>query len=147
MMYLVIKCNELGDQWECDADRQPVCLTNDYSKYDKRGYEIYKVNEDNTFTLIRDYDTVSKEEMVIAIWNNSDFEYEEEPDKIITICEGDRENVTTSMIKKLKKEYHFSETIKEIALDIRGSGSYGEEVNGKWIVFGEKCDDYVSRGY
>lgn len=56
MKYLVMKCNELSDQWECDADRTPVCITEDKRKYWKMGFEIYKINKDNTFTLIKKYE-------------------------------------------------------------------------------------------
>ena len=54
MKYLVMKCDELMDAYECDADRTPICLTDDYSNYGQ-GYEIYELNEDNTFELIRSY--------------------------------------------------------------------------------------------
>ena len=43
MKYLIVKCVELGDQWECDANRFPLCLVNNYAKYNKYGYEIYKI--------------------------------------------------------------------------------------------------------
>lgn len=56
MMYLVIECVELHDQYECDVSRTPVCLTDDYLEYDKVGYEVYKVLEDNTFELIKSYE-------------------------------------------------------------------------------------------
>lgn len=55
-MYLIIKCHELNDQYECDADRTPICLTHDYSKFKKYGYEIYEVRENNTFKLIKEYE-------------------------------------------------------------------------------------------
>lgn len=145
MKYLVVRCVELGDQWECDADRRPVCLTEDYSKYDKHGYEIYKLNKDGTFTLVRNYEDVTKEEMVIAVWNNINH-YENKPNKIIPICDGDRDYVTSSIIKKIKQTYHFTDSVEEIESDIFCSGAHGEEIKGKWVVFGEKFDDYISKG-
>ena len=146
MKYLVVRCVELGDQWECDADRRPVCLTEDYSKYDKQGYEIYKLNKDNTFTLVRNYEDVTKEEMVVAIWKNVNH-CENKPSKYITICGGDRDYVTSSTIEKVKKTYHFADSIEDIESDISCSGYHGEEINGKWVVFGEKFDDYISKGF
>ena len=56
MKYLVIECWELADQYECDADRIPICVTDDYSSYNKRGYEIYKIEENGNLTKIRDYE-------------------------------------------------------------------------------------------
>lgn len=57
MKYLIIKCKELADQFECDAERIPICITDDMSKYNYRyGYEIYKINNDGSLTLIKEYD-------------------------------------------------------------------------------------------
>ena len=56
MMYLIIKCDELSDQWECDAYREPICITEDYSQYNKLGYEIYEILADGNLRNIKDYD-------------------------------------------------------------------------------------------
>ena len=78
MKYLIIRCDELRDQWECDADRTPICLTDDYSKYNCRGYEIYEIQKDNTFKLIREYNDITIEEIVIAIYS-LEAEYTDDP--------------------------------------------------------------------
>ena len=57
MKYLIVKCKELEDQLECDADRIPICITDDISKYKYRyGYEIYKIRSDGSLTLMKGYD-------------------------------------------------------------------------------------------
>lgn len=57
MKYLVIKCEELSDQWECDADRVPVYVGDNIKKYYwKYGYEIYEIKVDGTLKKIQDYD-------------------------------------------------------------------------------------------
>lgn len=56
MKYLVVKCVELMDAYECDADRTPICITDNYTKYNRRGYEIYSINKNGTLKKIRDYD-------------------------------------------------------------------------------------------
>lgn len=61
MKYLIIKCDELSDQYECDADRTPICMTDNYSKYCGYGYEIYELQKDNTFKLIKDYEDYIEE--------------------------------------------------------------------------------------
>lgn len=61
MKYLIIQCDELGDQWECDADRTPICMTNDYSKYGGYGYEVYKLKSNGTFELVKEYTKEIKE--------------------------------------------------------------------------------------
>ena len=56
-MYLIIKCDELGDQWECDAKRIPLRIVTDYSPYMEYGYEVYKIDKKTgNLTLIQEYD-------------------------------------------------------------------------------------------
>lgn len=145
--YLIIKCDELGDQWECDANRTPICLTNDYDKYNTMGYEIYKIKENGTFELIRNYDDVTNEYMCVYWWNDEDKVEEQSPDKIIKIQKGDRDNVTKSLIKKIKQQYHFTDTIKEIERNIYCSGYHSELIDNKWTVFGETFDNWFPYGY
>lgn len=142
-MYLVVRCEELGDQYECDANRVPICLTEDYDKYNKQGYEIYKVLADNTFERIREYDEITKEDMVVAIWSSADA-YNDEPTELIHICDGDRNAVTTDMIKTIKRKYHFKESIKDIKLDISSYGTHTEETEDNGIiVFAERFDGVI----
>lgn len=145
--YLIIKCDELGDQWECDANRTPVCLTDNYDKYNKRGYEVYQIKTNGTFELIRNYEDITNERMCLYYWNDENTVEEQKPDKIIEIKKGNRDNVTTSLIKKIKQEYHFTETIKQIERDIRCCGCHSELINNKWVVFGEIFDDWYPYGY
>ena len=56
MKYLIIKCKELKDQWECDVDRAPICITNDFNKFNKFGYEIYEIRANGTLRLLKDYE-------------------------------------------------------------------------------------------
>ena len=150
MMYLVVECTELSDQFECDANREPICLTEDYAKYNRMGYEIYKVNEDNTFTLIRNYDDVTKKEIVVTYWEEINTEDEDDliEKKVISIKKGNRNDVTKSLIKNIKKKYHLSETIDNIYLEIQNTGAYGEEIgHHQYISIGEKYDNYISRWY
>ena len=55
--YLIIKCDELGDQWECDAYRTPLGITNDISLWkDLRGYDIYKIKSNGKLEMVKDYE-------------------------------------------------------------------------------------------
>lgn len=139
MKYLVVKCTELGDQWECDADREPICLTNDFAKFDKYGYEIYEITSGNTFKLVKKYDTSSEEGVAIYKWHNADeFDEDDEPDEIIAIFKNHtRDMYTKSKIKQIKSEYHFEDSIDDIYNDMRCSGVHAEEINGEWVVIGE----------
>lgn len=56
-MYLIVKCDELWDQYECDANRKPLCVVTDYNPYKKHGYEVYKIDrKTGNLTLIQEYD-------------------------------------------------------------------------------------------
>ena len=144
MKYLVIKCEELGDQWECDANRTPICVCDNYDKYNKNGYEIYKICENGKLTLIRNYNEISKHNLVICFYN---VDGTGSPKKVINIKDGDRDSVTKSLVKKIKQEYHFTDTIDAILSDVHNGGHHGEEINNKWVVFGESYDDHFPTGY
>ena len=52
--YLIVKCVALCDQWECEYDRTPICITDDYSKYDAEHYEVYAIYKDGRIKLFRE---------------------------------------------------------------------------------------------
>ena len=55
--YLIIECEELGDQYECDADRKPIAMVSDISLWKELyGYEIYMLKADGKFELIKNYE-------------------------------------------------------------------------------------------
>ena len=56
-MYLIIKCYDLDDPYECDAYREPVCLSDSYEQYNRYGFEVYEVLDDGTFKLVKDFRT------------------------------------------------------------------------------------------
>lgn len=58
MKYLIVKCEELSDGWECDANRIPVCITDDWRKIElDYPFEVYKILPSGFLTLIKDYYT------------------------------------------------------------------------------------------
>ena len=72
MKYLIMKCEELSDQYEYDANRSPVTLTNDWQAWYENTqpnyqFEVYKIIN-NEFTLIKEYETPIKEGMVFAFY-------------------------------------------------------------------------------
>ena len=54
--YLIVKATPLNDQYECDADRTPLCITSDDTKYQKYGYEVYRIFPNGSIRIIQDYD-------------------------------------------------------------------------------------------
>ena len=69
-MYLIMRCNPLSDQFECDADRKPITMTDDYLEWyndnepDYR-FEVYEYSE-GTFNLVKEYDNPIEEGMALA---------------------------------------------------------------------------------
>lgn len=54
MKYLIVRFDYLNDQYECEADRIPMYMTDDYinnapTDYD---YEVYEVQSDNSLQRI-----------------------------------------------------------------------------------------------
>lgn len=144
--YLIIKCEELGDQWECDADRTPVCMTNDYSKYGW-GYEVHELQADGTFKLVKDYETCSESGMAIYKWHKSIDPQEEEPKVIHKFPNLTREKATRNrVLKQVAKKVQFSD-MEELKKSIQCSGSYGEMIGDYWIVFGTYQNKFFSLGY
>ena len=43
--YLLVQCEELHDQFECDCNRTPVRLVEDYKTVDTDGMEVYEIFE------------------------------------------------------------------------------------------------------
>lgn len=150
MKYLIVECEELGDQWECDANRAPLCITDDISKYEHEyGYEIYKVKNDGTFSLIKNYDdTRGNCGMAIYFWKNEADAEEKLPDIVYEkFPQTDRDFFTKAKIEKIIKTYHLTESVKEIKNDISCGGDYGTRLNGGWFVIGNYNGSVYSLGY
>ena len=63
-LYLIVKCVELDDQWECDAKRTPITLTNDWRNWyetekPKYLFEVYEFTKGN-FHRRKEYDQKMK---------------------------------------------------------------------------------------
>ena len=78
--YLIVKCEELNDQYETDADRKPICLVNDWEEWfinNKVDYtfEVYEINDNGECVLIKDYNTPANWGMALYYWNiNNNYE-------------------------------------------------------------------------
>ena len=146
--YLIIGCEELSDQWECDANKTPICITDDYEKYDEWGYEIYEILEDNTFNLIKSYEDASDTGIAFYKWFDIDRVEKYDPDVFLEYHTGENRNFyTKTKIKELKDKYHFKESVKNIYKEIQQIGVYGEEVDGEWYVIAEYIKGFYPFGY
>ena len=53
-----MKCEELNDQYECDAYREPLCVIYEDTipnKYKQYGYEIYEIFDNGSLVLRQEY--------------------------------------------------------------------------------------------
>lgn len=144
--YLIVKCVELGDQWECDADRTPLRMVNDYSKYGL-GYEVWERKEDGSFKCIKDYEDALEEGFALYSWNEDEEAEECKPKVQYKKASWTRNNITKAFVKKLKQEVGFSEAVNDIFRDLVNCGSHGEMIGKRWVVFGEYRDGRFSYGY
>ena len=56
---VVVKCKPLNDQWECEFERTPVCLTtkeNAKRAYNGKFYEHYAVMPNGRLKLVKECD-------------------------------------------------------------------------------------------
>ena len=144
-MYLIMKCSELSDQFECDASREPFCLAEDPKQYGY-GFEVYEVKSNNTFKLVKEYDVANEIGFAIVDWIEADDDENDTAFVRKKYPNLTRETITKSQVKQIKKEFGFIETVKEIFDDISCAGSHGEVVGGKWRVFGEYIDNHFDKG-
>lgn len=145
--YLIVECVELGDQWECDADRTPICVVDDYSKYSDGGYDIYKINSDGSLTLIQDY-TKCKTYFAVCRWDDLDSLEEVDPDFVLRLEKIEsRDDFTKEMCKTFKELYHFEDDVEEIYTDLIQTGEHAEEIDGQWVVIGEVIGKRYPLGY
>lgn len=76
MKYLIVECDELGDQYECDANRIPITMTDDWKEWYKNTnpdyyFEVYEF-KDNKFVLVKNYETSMEQGMAFVMFDNDD---------------------------------------------------------------------------
>ena len=149
MKYLIVRCEELGDAWECDANRTPVCMTDDPSPYG-RGYEVYELQEDGFFEKVKEYEEASEEGMALYRWKmdeEGDIE-DVAPEVLEKYPCLDRSDVTLEMVSAIAERVGFVEyDAEEILHEIHHMSAYGEVVDGYWVVFGWYADSYFACAY
>lgn len=74
MAYLIVRCDELNDQYECSADRTPITLTDNWKLwYEKEkptySFEVYQFIK-KSFTKIKSYDSFMESGMCLAYYPN-----------------------------------------------------------------------------
>jgi len=71
MLYLIMRCDELDDQFECDADRTPIAIVEDWKNYVDNhhidyDYEIWQYDNNNHFSCIKEYTIDMEKDVTIS---------------------------------------------------------------------------------
>ena len=142
LKYLVVECNELSDQYECDCDRTPVCVTDEkgIEEYQILGYEIYSILSDGRLEKIKDYEEGEDAEetgCAVFLWNR-------ENDKITILKKLDIglvEDISLKQVKEIKKEFDFKQNAQKIFDECRKYGIYeeGELTIGEYVGDSPVC--------
>lgn len=143
MKYLIVKCDELGDQFECDADRTPMYMTDDWMNNYPKDYrfEVWELLENGTFECIKDYDTAMEEGMFFGYENRDD---ETEDDNLIIIKKFPNrtrnDKCPKDILAKLKKMEDYDNSLYNC-------GTITGIEDGKYYIYGEYWDDDYNKGY
>ena len=144
MSYLIVKVYPLGDQYECDADREPYKVVEDWRKERvKELYEVYEINGDGSLTLVKEYESALESGMALYFFNEEDDWEEVEPTVIYKFPDMTRHDKVPKNVKQYVK--NFEQVGGSSNLVTRGSFSYDND--GKHYVYGEYSDGLYNVGY
>ena len=122
--YLLVQCEELHDQFECDCNRTPVRLVEDYKTVDTDGMEVYEILENGEIgNCVKDY-----EEYELCGYALIDMKDSEDKDNWIILDKiyvGSRiEAWKDKKMKKWIKEYFNGAEIDDIRNTFLACGEY-----------------------
>lgn len=157
--YLIVKCEELGDQYECDADREPMFLVDDWEDWYKKNhptywFEVYKFVDDKEAELVKQYVDSIDEGMALYYWDN-DADYEEVPPTVIARYKDyDRYSIVPEEVWKVFRQGAYwadgdEFTEANFKSDLKGCGyaSWLDKEYKKYWVYGHYADGRYDVGY
>ena len=146
MKYLIVKCEELTDQYECDADRTPMYMTDDWeNNYPKNyNFEVWELSKTGTFKCIKSYEDSMEEGMFFG-YIVPDGDYFDNPDDLVVLKKfpnkTKNEKCPKDIMKTLKSKEYFEDCLKD-------SGYItGYNDGGKFYIYGTYEDNNYSVGY
>lgn len=153
MLYLIMRCDELGDQYECDADRTPITLVENWKDWAKNhtpdyAYEVWQYNNDGTFSCIKDYNDV-EEGMALYYWDEDEDPEENRPHIIANFPSTTRKSTIPSIVKQTIKKGAYTWNGKTgVDNDLSNCGHitwYNKEK--RYYVYGEYRGNHYIVGY
>ena len=157
--YLIVKCKELGDQFECDANREPMFLVDDWKDWFNKNhptyqFEVYKFVDDNEATLEKMYDEAMDEGMALYFWNMDDDHEEVAPTIVAHYKNYDRKKKVPNKVWKIFRQGAYwadgdEFTEQDFKDDLRSSGyaSWDDKEHKKYWVYGYYADGRYCLGY
>lgn len=143
-MYLIMKCEELNDGWECDANRTPLAVVNDWKYWIKCNptnyYEVYQIVGESP-ELIKRYDECLEEGMALYSWSEDSDPESIEPTIIKKYVGKTRNGMIPTMVEKHMKG------AKNIENWLESCGHITWNKGGNYFVYGEFRDGHYSLGY
>ena len=157
--YLIVKCEELGDQFECDANREPMFLVDDWKDWFNKNhptyqFEVYKFVDDNEATLEKTYDEAMDEGMALYFWNMDDDHEEVAPTVVARYKDYDRKKKVPNKVWKIFRQGAYwadgdEFTEQNFKDDLRSCGyvSWDDKEHKKYWVYGYYADGRYCLGY
>ena len=157
--YLIVKCTELGDQFECDANREPMFLVDDWKDWFNKNhptyqFEVYKFVDDNEATLEKTYDEAMDEGMALYFWNMDDDHEEVAPTVVARYKNYDRKKKVPNKVWKIFRQGAYwadgdEFTEQNFKDDLRSCGyvSWDDKEHKKYWVYGYYADGRYCLGY
>lgn len=151
MKYLIVRCNELRDPFECDADREPIIMTDDWRQWAEKNspkydFEVWEYSEkDKKFYCIKDYNEYLEAGMAFYWWDDEEDEDEVPPHIIAKFPNTNQDSKIPEIVEKAMNGMTEEEN------DFYNGLCYSEHItwwnNGKTYVYGYYHDNHYSRGY
>lgn len=152
MKYLIMKCDELCDQYECDAHRTPITMTDNWVEWynanrPRYHFEVYEL-QNEMFVLVKDYEDPMERGMSLHFWNIDDTVDIENhnPTIVEKWINATRNSPIPQNVYALAKSF-YEGTDEEMRTELRCCGYIGwEDDKNHWWVYGYYSDGFYSTG-
>jgi len=150
-MYLIMKCEELHDQYECDVNRIPVAITPDWEKWIVKNeptynYEVWSYSVvEGTFSCIKNYNDYFEKGMAFYWWNEGENPEEDLPHVIAKFPNTNRNDKIPKIVEKAMIGITEDKNDFDNELDNCGYITWWDD--DKYYIYGEYSDNRYSWGY
>ena len=143
MSYVIVRCEDYYDEAEIGI---PVCICDEKPLKYGLGYAHYKINDDNTLTLVKSADIGTCEGMALYYWKEDEDPEDVEPTVIKKYPNKTRRDAVPKFVKNKFKT--LSDTDDDLGRDVRSCGyTTGFDDDNNYWVYGEYRDNEYELGY